>query len=190
MAHGLFSGHGGVILPSSPGAETRGRRTTGRLFRAVCSDHPLATSFLLALIAVPLFYPGAPAAVLRIAILPSFVSVIRLLPGLLPRTFRHWVFMLVAIMCCFFGYLLPPDWLLTRVLLLMIAAGGCVGLGWFLRSRGAELSASGTRERLILMAARLGLFLFAVSVVSNFAGNMTLAEFSLRRRSASLTPLH
>ena len=35
-------------------------------------DRPLATSFLLALIAVPLFYPGAPAAVLRIAILPSF----------------------------------------------------------------------------------------------------------------------
>ena len=140
-------------------------------------DRPLATSFLLALIAVPLFYPGAPAAVLRIAILPSFVPVIRLLPGLLPRTFRHWVFMLVAMYVLdFLRYLLPPDWLLTRVLLLMIAAGGCVGLGWFLRSRGAELSASGTRERLILMAVRLGLFLFAVSVVSNFAGNMTLAE--------------
>src|SRR5215468_2990609 len=36
MARGLFSTDGSNVPPSSPGVETRGRRTTWRLFRAVC----------------------------------------------------------------------------------------------------------------------------------------------------------
>ncbi|HEX9144372.1 MAG TPA: hypothetical protein VGA09_08880, partial [Candidatus Binatia bacterium] len=140
-------------------------------------DRPLATSFLLALVALPLFYPGATAAVLRIAALPAVIPIISLLPGLLPKTFRRWAYMLLAMYVLdFFRYLLPAEWLLTRVLLLMIATGGCVGLGLFLRSQTAELSILGSRGRLVLLAVRLGLFLFAVSVVSNFVGNVTLAE--------------
>jgi potassium efflux system protein len=140
-------------------------------------DRPFATSFLLATLALPLFYPGAAAAILRIAILPTVIPVMRLLPGLLPRTFRRWAYMLVAMYILdFLRYLLPTDWLLTRLLLLFIAIGGCAGLGVFLRSRARELSASGSRERLIVLGMRLGLFLFAVSVVSNLVGNMTLAE--------------
>ena len=140
-------------------------------------DRPFATSFLLALLALPLFYPGAAPAILRIAVLPTVIPVIRLLPGLLPKTFRHWVYLLVAMYVLdFFRYLLPADWLLTRLLMMMIATGGCVGLGLFLRLRTGELSASGSRERLILLGMRLGLFLFAVSVISNLVGNVTLAE--------------
>jgi potassium-dependent mechanosensitive channel len=140
-------------------------------------NRPFSTSFLLALLALPLFYPGAAAAVLRFAILPTVIPVIRLLPGLLPKTFRRWAYMLVAMYVLdFFRYLLPADGLLTRLLLLMIAAGGCVGLGTFLRLRAAELSILGPRGRPVLLGMRLGLFLFAVSVASNLVGNMTLAE--------------
>jgi small-conductance mechanosensitive channel len=140
-------------------------------------DRLFASSFLLALTAVPLIYSGAAVAVLRIATLPTVIPLVRLLPRLVPRTFRHWVYMLVTMYVLdFLRYLLPADWLLTRVLLLMIAAGGCVGLGLFLRSRRVELSASSFTGRLDLLAIRLGLFLFAASVVSNVIGNMTLAE--------------
>jgi small-conductance mechanosensitive channel len=140
-------------------------------------DRPFSTSLLLALIGLPLFYPEATAAVLRIAAVPTAIPVIRLLPRLLPKTFRHWVHLLVAMYVLdFLRYLLPHDWLLTRLLLLMIATGGCVGFAMFLRSREAELSAVGSRERPILLGVRLVLFLFAASAVSNFAGNMTLAE--------------
>jgi len=104
------------------------------------------------------------------------ISVIRLLPGLLPKVFGHWVYALVALYVLdFLRYLLPADWLLTRVLLWMIATAGCIGLGILLRSRRAELSALGSRRRFILLA-RLGVFLFAASVISNLVGNMTLAE--------------
>ncbi len=140
-------------------------------------DHLFATSFLLALITLPLFYPGAASAVLRIAIVPTVIPVIRLVPRLLPKVPRRGIYLLVAMyLLDFLRYLLPAAWFLTRVLLLMIAIGGCVGLGLFLRSRRGELSASGTRGRLILAAVRLVWFLFAVSVVSNGVGNVTLAE--------------
>ena len=140
-------------------------------------DRPLATSFLLALLVLPLFYPGATAAVLRIATLPTVIPIISLLPGLLPKIFRRWAYMLLVMYVLdFLRYLMPADWFLTRMLLLMIATGGCVGLGVFLRSRAAELSILGSRGRLVLLAVRLGLFLFAVSSVSNLVGNMTLAE--------------
>ncbi len=140
-------------------------------------DRPLASSFLLALTALPLLYPGAPAAVLRIAFLPSVIPAIRLLPGLLPRIYRRWLYMLVALYVLdFLRYLLPAAGLLTRLLLLLIALGGCAGLGLFLRLRGAELSGQRSRERLVLVALQLVLFLFGVSVVSNFAGNLALAE--------------
>jgi potassium efflux system protein len=140
-------------------------------------DRPFATSFLLAMLALPLFYPGAAGAILRIAILPTVIPVMRLLPGLLARTFRRWAYMVVTMYVLdFLRYLLPADWLLTRLLLLLIAIGGCAGLGVLLRSRAADLSNLGARGRVILLGMRLGLFLFAVSVVSNLVGNMTLAE--------------
>jgi small-conductance mechanosensitive channel len=139
---------------------------------------PSEMSFLLALVAMPLIYPEAPARILRIAIFPSVIPLIRLLPRLLPRMFRSWVYVLAALYILdFLRNLLPHDWLLTRVLLLVISTGGCAAFGFFSHTQGAELSASGFRERLTLLAVRVALFLFAASVLSNLAGNLTLAEF-------------
>jgi hypothetical protein len=140
-------------------------------------ERPFASSCLLALVAVPLFYPGAAGTVLRIAAFPTVIPVLGLLTRLLPRFFRRWVYLLVVMYVLdSFRYLLPASGLLTRVLLLLIATAGCVGLGWFLRSRGTELSATHYRDRLILLAIRLLCLLFAVSVISNIVGNIALAD--------------
>lgn len=140
-------------------------------------DRLWSGSLLLALITVPLFYPAASSAVLRIVVLPTAIPLAILLPPLIPGMYRRAVYWLVAIFVVnFLRYLLPVEWLWARLLLLTIAAGGGIGLGLFLRSRGAALSALGSRERLILMAIRLLCLLFAVSVVSNCVGNVTLAE--------------
>jgi potassium-dependent mechanosensitive channel len=140
-------------------------------------DHLFATSFLLALISFPLFYPGAATAILRIAIVPTVIPVIKLVPRLLPKIPPRGIYLLVAMyLLDFLRYLLPAASLSARVLLLVTAIGGCFGLGLFLRSRRAELSASGMRGRLVLAAVRLVWFLFAVSAFSNCVGNMTLAE--------------
>jgi small-conductance mechanosensitive channel len=139
-----------------------------------------STAFLLGLISVPLFYPAAPAAVFRMAVLPTIVPIIRLLPRLLPEIYRRGVYWLVAIyLLNFVRYMLPAEWLVTRLLLLLIASGGCLGLALFLRARGKELSALGSRERLMILALRLVCVLFAISVFSNCVGNVTLAEILL-----------
>ncbi|TMA87031.1 MAG: hypothetical protein E6J74_30735 [Deltaproteobacteria bacterium] len=97
-------------------------------------DRPFSSSLLLALIPSALFYPGAAAGILRTAIVPTVISEIRLLPRLLPKVFGHCVYVLVTLyLLDFLRYLLPADWLLTRVLLLMIATGGCIGLVILLR---------------------------------------------------------
>jgi small-conductance mechanosensitive channel len=140
-------------------------------------ERPFDAALLLALLALPLFYPAAATAVLRIGIAPAVIPVVRLLPRLVPEILRYLVYMLAALYVLdFLVYLLPAGWLLTRLLLLAIAAGGCLGVGFFLYSRGAQLSALGSRERFILLVLWLVLPLFAVSVLSNLAGNMTLAE--------------
>jgi potassium-dependent mechanosensitive channel len=140
-------------------------------------NRPIAASLLLALIVLPLLYPAAVAAILRIATLPTIIPIVLLLPGFLPKIFLPWAYMLLGLYALdFLRYLLLADWLSTRVLLMITATLGCIGLGLFLRSSKAELSASSSRERLIVLVVKLVLFLFAVSVISNVVGNMTLAE--------------
>lgn len=155
-------------------------------------DRLFSSALILAGIALPLIYPAATAGVLRIALLPTVIPVISLLPRLLPKIFRPWVYLVVVLYVVdFFRYLLPPDWLLARLLILLTAAAGLVGLGVFLRQQGAQLAAWSSRPRLILFTVRLVAMLFAVSVVSNFVGNVTLAEILLSApvRSAYLAAL-
>ena len=51
-------------------------------------DRPFSSSLLLALIPSALFYPGAAAGILRTAIVPTVISVIRLLPPLAAKGLR------------------------------------------------------------------------------------------------------
>ena len=62
----------------------------------------VTTSFLLALITVPLFYPNAGTSILRIAILPSLIPVSRILPQLMPRNVSPWGLLVGGDLCCQF----------------------------------------------------------------------------------------
>jgi small-conductance mechanosensitive channel len=140
-------------------------------------DRPFSSALLLALIASVFFYPGAAAAILRTATVPTVISVIRLHPVLLPQISQRWVYLLSGLYVLdYFRYLLPEGWLLTRVLLLLIAAVGCVGLGMILRSSRAKLLSSSSKDRFILLLGRFVMFLFAVSLAGNLVGNTALAE--------------
>lgn len=141
-------------------------------------DRTFASSALLTLITVPLFYPGTAAALLRLGALATAIPVVRLLPELVPKTFRRWIYVLVVIYVLdFVRYLLPPAGLITRILLLMTALFGCIALIVLLRLRPAELSSPKTASRLTLVVLRVMVFLFGLSALSNIVGNMALAEF-------------
>jgi potassium-dependent mechanosensitive channel len=143
----------------------------------VVLDRPVASSFLLALVASPLLYPDAPAGILRSAIVATVIPLGRLLPGLLPQKYQRGVFLWVALYVLdFFRYQLPPNWLLSRLMLLTIATGGLIALVLFFRSRRSERSTPGFSARLGLLAVALLTFLFALSVLSNVVGNLSLAD--------------
>jgi len=141
-------------------------------------DRPFASSLLFGLLLFPFFYPGAATDITRIAVVATVIPVVRLIPDLLPKILRRWSYLLAALFTLdYLYYLLPSDRLLTRVLLLAIAAAGCAGLGLFLRSQKENLAALGARIGAVIGLARIGLFLFAVSVAANIVGNLSLAEF-------------
>ena len=143
----------------------------------VVLDRPVASSFLLALVSSPLLYPDAAAGILRSAIVATVIPISRLLPGLLPQKYQRRVFLWVALYALdFLRYQLPQDWLLSRLLLLMIATGGLIALGLLFHSRKRELSTPGFSARLGLLAVGFVAFLFALSVISNVVGNLSLAE--------------
>src|SRR4030095_8048283 len=140
-------------------------------------DRPFAASFLLALMASPALYPGAAGSILRIAVVPCVIPLLRLLPGLPPQEIRRLINLLVVMyLLDFVRYILPEAWLPTRFLLLLIATMGCVSLGFFLHLRRSGLFTFGSRERLVLPLIRLGFLSFVISAGSNIVGNMTLAE--------------
>jgi small-conductance mechanosensitive channel len=143
----------------------------------VVLDHAVSSSMLLALLPSGLIYPGAAAGILRSVIMPTVIPVMLLLPELLPQLSRRRVYLLAALYLLeFFRYLLPEDWLLTRLLLLVTATAACAGIGLFLRVPQVKLPDSLFRARLIVFLLRFLLFLFALSVVCNVFGNMSLAD--------------
>jgi hypothetical protein len=60
-------------------------------------DRLCSSTFILAGIALPGIYPAATAVDLRMALLPSVIPMIRLLPRLLPKIFRPWIYLLVLL---------------------------------------------------------------------------------------------
>jgi potassium-dependent mechanosensitive channel len=150
---------------------------TGPLATTVILNRAVAASFLLALFASLLLYPGTATVILRSASMVSAIPICRLLPALLPKRYRPWVYLAVLLFVLeFFRYLLPQDGLFSRLLLLMIATGGLFGLGWFVLSQKKRRESAGLGERLVSWAMWLVGFLFALSVLGNVIGNLSLAE--------------
>jgi len=150
---------------------------TAPLAATVILDRAIAASFLLALVASPLLYPGTAPVILRSATVVSAIPICRLLPALLPQKYQPWVYWGAALFVLeFLRYLLPQDGLLSRLLLLLIATGGLVGLAWFQRSQKNRRELPGPRERLLSLSMWCVGLLFALSALGNVVGNLSLAE--------------
>src|SRR5262245_6263150 len=150
---------------------------TGSLATTVIIGRAIAASFLLALFASPFLYPGTATVILRSASVVGAISICRLLPALLPKKYQRWVYLGVALFVLeFLRYLLPQDGLFSWLLLLMIATGGLIGLGWFLASKKEQRESPGRSERLLSLAMWFVGFLFVLSALANVVGNLSLAE--------------
>jgi potassium-dependent mechanosensitive channel len=150
---------------------------------------PWSAAFLISLALVGWIYPPLPPAVKDLALVAILVPLLRLLPSLVPELFRRPLVELAALFALDkFSALAPPQTSLARLALMLVTVatlailvrgvwrGGWArslpGGAWGLATRGA-------------VAAAFGLLLS--SLISNVAGNVTLAERLTHATLASAT---
>jgi len=140
--------------------------------------HPMAVALLLTLSTVSWIFPATPVTVAEIALLAMLPAFLRAMGRVLPGRVRRSVYGLAATFAASrLEVLIPEHSLLGRLLLLAVAAVALAGLLRELRL-GAWKSELPTERwrRAVKLAAQAASVLFAVSVVSNVVGNVSLAR--------------
>ena len=140
--------------------------------------HTYASAVLLAFLLVPLFYAGASAQIVRIAVIPTIIPLLCLLPVVVGSRFLPGLYCYAIIQVLdFLHYYLPAQWLLVRLLVLLVGLLGAMGAGMLITAQQrdpATLSILGARALSVLLG--LGLVLFLGSTCANVLGNISLAE--------------
>jgi hypothetical protein len=150
--------------------------------------HPVSSAFLVALLLTPLFYPQAPAAVLRFNGLLMVIPIARLLPGLVPAGYHRAVYLLVvlAVLDLSRGFA-PGGDLLQRMLLLGLTVVALAGAVWQERRvPGQDEAAKGPTAWFWVFRALF--VLLGLAVVANVIGSVLLSDLltSATLRSAHL----
>jgi small-conductance mechanosensitive channel len=141
-------------------------------------SRPVSIAFLFFLAFFSTIYPQSPIFVFDFAGLLLLIPLLRILPGLVYPNMRVPLYGLAALY--FFQKIYDlsvQQTLLQRLLLLIITLMALGGLIWLLRPGAAVLRQRGTRWwRAMIIAGRVALLIFAVSLMLNIIGNVALAE--------------
>jgi len=162
----------------------------GRRFRARAAEdrsleapaevlkRPFAVALLLTVSMVPWVFPRPPVAVGEISLLAMLPAFLRAVAGILPRRVLHSVYALAATFAVSrIEALIPENSLLGRLLLLAVAAVALAGLVSEIRrgSWSSDLPSEPWR-RAVRVLSHVAAALFAISIVANVVGNVTLAR--------------
>jgi potassium efflux system protein len=137
---------------------------------------PISAAVLITLILTFWLHPLAPRSIFRAATLLMVVPLLRLLPGLMQARLSR-AMRALAVLYAFdrFVVFVSPHSLLLRLLLLVGTTAAAVFLSWHLRPAGLLGRAEGRAGSWGRVAGWVALSLLATSVVTNVAGNVTLA---------------
>jgi small-conductance mechanosensitive channel len=137
---------------------------------------PVSAAVLITLILTFWLHPLAPRSIFRAATLLMVVPLLRLLPGLMQEQLSR-AMRALAVLYVFdrFIVFVSPHSLLLRLLLLVGTAAAALLLSWHLRPAGLLGRAEGRAGAWGRVAAWVALSLLAASVVTNVAGNVSLA---------------
>ena len=155
------------------GAEDPALRAPAEVLR-----HPVAVALLLTLAATPWVFPHAPITVNEIFLLAMLPAFLRAMSGLMSPPVRRAVFGFTGVFAVSrVGSLLPENSLLGRLVLLAVAGTAMAGLAAELRRpTWLESIPPGPWRRAVRLAVQLATAVFAVSVVANVVGNVSLAR--------------
>jgi potassium efflux system protein len=145
---------------------------------ALVLARPFSSALLVALVLVIWIYPSAPAVVYDQALLILLVPLLRLLAGQISSRVRTALYVLAGLYVLqLVRGLLPDEWFLERLLLLLETGVALATLWWLVRAlvRGSS-TAGGWFSRFLLVVARVGLVVFGVSLAANVLGYIALAS--------------
>ncbi len=161
---------------------------------AAVLERPIASALLLALVAMPLVLPRAPA-LLGVAVAAALaIPVLRLLSRITSAAWRPALALFALIAATDLARALAsesvPD--LDRVLFLAECVAACAVAAWLARPHlSFELATLPRSRKLLALALRVALVLLAVAVAGNLLGYLSLARLLGRgvMRAASLAAI-
>jgi small-conductance mechanosensitive channel len=141
-------------------------------------SRPLSVALVIVMIVRLWIYPNNPLIVSEISRLILVIPLLRLLPGLAPPEFRRpiyglgWLYILQLL-----GEILPDGSLAERLVVLLLTLLALAGMMWIVRPGGIIQTLRVNRWFLFIKTYfQLSALLFAVSIVSNIFGNLSLAS--------------
>jgi small-conductance mechanosensitive channel len=142
-------------------------------------EHPVALAFLVTLSASRWFYPRAALLIIEINSLMLLLSVLRLLPNLLPANMRNAVYALsIPLALDIVSQILIDNPLLQRLFILMLTLSAIAILTKLIFS-----FTSKTEDKANLwwhaavLVTKSSVIILSLSVVSNILGNVSLSEW-------------
>ena len=141
-------------------------------------SRPFSVALIVAMIVRLWIYPQSPQIVDDIASLILVIPLLRLLPGLAPKALRRPIYGLGGLYVLqLVGEVLPDGSLTQRIVILILTLLAFLGMLWIIKPKGVMQSLSESRWfGALKFYFRLSALVFAVSIVSNIFGNVSLAS--------------
>jgi len=140
---------------------------------------PWSTWLLLCMLATLAFEPDAPMLTRQFALVIALVPVLRLLPPGSRRWLDVWPYVATAMfLLAGLGFIFLGSGFAYRLYTLFLSVTGLAATAWLLwRAHGhGHAAVTGALGRALRGAAWTALGLFALAIVANIAGNVSLAE--------------
>ena len=140
-------------------------------------SRPISVAFIIALSLTTTIYPNAPGEIIRLYNTLILIPLLRILPGLLPKTLRKPLYYLVAL---FILHRLHDQafeqLLLQRILLLIMTIATLGWTFWLIKPGGPVFKlGEGRLLRSIILIGRISLALLGIGILGNIFGYVSLA---------------
>ena len=140
-------------------------------------ERPLAAAFIVTMLLTDLFHPRAPTAWLDLMSLIILLAILRLLPGMLPKSMRSGAYFLTLVYFLEQIVDLAPDGnLVNRMALFALSLTGATACHWlFGKVRDGDVAISEGRNRTIVFGARIAFLSFVAGTIANLVGAVGFA---------------
>lgn len=151
-------------------------------------ERPLSAAFIVTALLTDIFHPRAPTAWLDLMGLAILLAILRLLPGMLPKSMRSGAYFLTLIYFLEQIVDLAPDGnLINRMALFTLSVTGAAACHWFYRKvREGDAAISDGWIRTIVFGARVAFLALVMGTFANLIGAVGFAMLIIKGTLTSI----